>query len=150
MNRPPYLFERSYLTRYTFTSVGRKRIKKVVDFTDIGIENTFNLAFGDLRDDGMLDDRANSDNGDIVKVLATVIFILKDFTEDQLNAYGAFTGSTEDRMRLYTRILKSYYSIFSKEFRISAFIRTGDSYEEVAFDPKVTQDYAVFLIKRID
>jgi len=52
-------------------------------------------------------------------------------------------------MKLYTRILKSYYSIFNKEFKISGFIKVDDNFEEVQFDPKLTVNYTVFLIKRI-
>jgi hypothetical protein len=61
----------------------------------------------------------------------------------------AFTGSTEERMKLYNRILKSYYSTFNKEFKISGFIKAGDDFEEVQFDPKLIINYTVFLIKRI-
>jgi len=107
------------------------------------------LAFGDLMPDGSIDDKSNSNNGDIVRVLATVIGILKDFTSENPAAYVAFTGSTEERMKLYTRILKSYYSIFNKEFKISGFIKVDDNFEEVQFDPKLTVNYTVFLIKRI-
>jgi hypothetical protein len=150
MKHPPYLFEHPYITRYTFMSLGRKRIPKVVDFTDLGMDNIFNIAFGDMREDGTMDDRANSNNGDIVKVLSTVISILKDFTEKQPEVYVAFTGSTEDRMRLYGRILRSYYSVFSKDFKVSAFIRDAGNYKEVPFDPKTQQDCVVFLVKRIN
>ena len=150
MYQSSYLFERPHITRYTFISVGRRRIEKVVDFTDLGMNNIFSLAFGDLREDGTVDDRANSNNGDIVKVLATVISILKDFTQNHPEVCVAFVGSTEERMKMYTRILKSYFSVFSKNFFISAFVRNGESYDEVPFDPKANLDYVVFLVKKID
>jgi len=82
-------------------------------------------------------------------VLATVISILKDFTAKNPRAYIAFTGSTEDRMRLYARILKSYYPIFKKEFKISGFVETEKGYREVGFSPEQMQEYVVFLVKRI-
>lgn len=149
MSQTPYAYDHLSITRYTFTSVGRKRIEKVVDFTDFGVKNTFNLAFGDMLPDGSIDDMASSNNGDIVKVLATVISILKDFTSKNPKAHVVFTGSTDERMKLYTRIIKSYYSIFSKEFNVSGFIKDGDRYNEVQFDPKVPLEYVVFLIKKI-
>jgi hypothetical protein len=149
MYQAAYAYDHPDVTRYTFTSVGRKRIEKIVEFTELGYEKVFNLAFGDLMADGSVDDRSNSNNGDIVKVLATVISILKDFTSENPGAYVAFTGSTEERMKLYTRILKSYYSVFNKEFKISGFIKAGDDFKEVQFDPKSTLNYTVFLIKRI-
>jgi hypothetical protein len=149
MYQAAYSYDHPDVTRYTFTSVGRKRIEKIVEFTDVGYDNVFNLAFGDLMPDGSIDDKSNSNNGDIVRVLATVIGILKDFTSENPAAYVAFTGSTEELMKLYTRILKSYYSIFNKEFKISGFIKVDDNFEEVQFDPKLTVNYTVFLIKRI-
>jgi hypothetical protein len=150
MHHSAYTYDHNTVTRYTFTSVGRKRIEKVVEFTDIGIENTFNLAFGDLLPNGSIDDTAISNNGDIAKVLATVISILKDFTTKNPQAHVAFTGSTDERIKLYARILKSYYSIFSADFKILAFIISGDTYKEVKFEPDAKVDYAVFLVKRIN
>jgi hypothetical protein len=149
MAQTGYPYTTLSVTRYTFMSVGRKRIEKVVEFSDFGLKNTFNLAFGDLLPDGTIDDLANSNNGDIVKVLATVISILKDFTAKNPKAYIAFTGSTDERMKLYTRILKSYYPTFKKEFKISGFLKTEKGYSEIAFTPEQNIDYTVFLIKRI-
>jgi hypothetical protein len=148
MSQPGYTFQSTTKTRYTFISTGRKRIEKLVEFSDFGLKDIYNLAFGDLKSDGSLDDTANSNNGDIIKVLATVISILKDFTAKNPRAYIAFTGSTGERMKLYARIIKSYYSVFKKEFTISGFIKSGKGYREVNFDPTQPQDYEVFLIKR--
>jgi hypothetical protein len=122
----------------------------MVEFTNVGIENVYNLAFGDLLPNGAIDDSSNSNNGDIVKVLATVISILKDFTERNPMAYIVFTGSTEERIRLYRRILRSYYSTFNKDFKIMAYIQTDDTYTQVAFDPEIKADYEVFIVKRIN
>jgi uncharacterized protein DUF6934 len=149
MHKSAYVYDRNTMTRYTFTSTGRRRIEKGVEFTNVGIENTFNLAFGDLLPDGSIDDTANSNNGDIIKVLTTVINILKEFTEKNPKAYVAFTGSTPERTKLYGRILRSYYSTFSKYFKIKAYIRSGDTYTEFEFDPEEKVDYEVFLVKRI-
>ncbi|MBS1665146.1 MAG: hypothetical protein JST68_29135 [Bacteroidetes bacterium] len=147
MKQPPYLYEQLYLTRYTFVSEGQKRIRKVVDFSLFGIIDTYNLAFGDLLPDGSIDDEVNSNNGDIVRVLSTVVAILKDFTAANSRANIVFTGSTEGRMRLYTRILRTYYATFVKEFEIKAIVMQGDNYVEVEFDSR-GWGYAVFIIKR--
>ena len=149
MHFPPYLYNSESMTIYTFTSVGRRRIEKMVEFTNVGIENVYNLAFGDLLPDGIIDDTSNSNNGDIVKVLVTVISILKDFTEKNPKSYVAFTGSTDDRIKLYRRIIRSYYSTFSKDFKIMAYIGTEGTYTEVEFDPEIKADYEVFIVKRI-
>ncbi len=117
MNQHPYAFKRHHVTRYTFTSVGKKRIKKIVDFTMFGLKDTYNLAFGDLLPDGSIDDKANSNNGDIVKVLSTVVAILKEFTSTRPEANIVFTGSTDLRMKLYTRILRTYSCFMIKSSR---------------------------------
>jgi hypothetical protein len=149
MHLPPYLYDRASMTVYTFTSVGRRRIEKMVEFTNVGIGEVFNLAFGDRTPEGTIDDMSNSNNGDILKVLATVISILKDFTENNPKAYVFFTGSTDERTRLYKRILKSYYSMFSRDFKIRAYILSGDDYTEVEYDPEINADYQAFIVKKI-
>jgi hypothetical protein len=96
----------------------------VVDFTPSGIKNIVNIGFGDLMPDGSIDDKANSNNGDIVKVLATIVEILKHFTIQHPQAVIYFRGNTVERTKLYTRVLKTYYSVFSKEFKMIGIIGT--------------------------
>ncbi len=45
MTRTAYAYENPEVTRYAFISTGKKRIQKVVEFSDVGIKNTFNLGF---------------------------------------------------------------------------------------------------------
>ena len=149
MYQSSYVFECLNTKRYTFESVGHNKIRKVVEFTHVGMNDTFNLAFGDLREDGAVDDQIISNNGDIVKVLTTVINVLRDFIEKHPGAIVAFVGSTPERMRLYTRILRSYYSTFSKEFTISTVIQIEENYEEIPFDPAAPSNYIIFFVKRI-
>jgi hypothetical protein len=150
MYQTSYVYKRHYVSRYSFTSIGKKSIEKVVDFGDTGIKNTFNLAFGDLQPDGSVDDMINSNNGDIVKVLATVISILKEFIALHPKANVTFLGSTKERTKLYTRILKTYYSTFSAEFQVLAFVNTDKGIDQVEFDPSGSLEYVLFLIKKID
>jgi hypothetical protein len=150
MTHIPYSYKRPHSERYIFTSIGKKRIEKVVDFVPIGIKNVMNLGFGDLRPDGSVDDKANSNNGNIAKVLATVIDILKNFTTEYPQAEIFFTGSTVDRTKLYTRILRTYYTAFSKDFVISAIIGSENKNKRIPFDPKEDVEYLGFLIKRIN
>ena len=129
MNHTAYKYDIPVVNRYVFTSMGKKRIEKVVEFSGIGLKDTFNLGFGDVLPDGTIDDLANSNNGDIVKVLVTIIGIIKDFTNKNPRAHIIFTGSTKERTDLYSRILRSYYSSFIEEFSISGFVKVGDSYK---------------------
>lgn len=51
-----------------------------------------------------------------VKVMATVVEILKHFTNQHPGVEIYFEGSTRERTKLYDRILRTYYPIFCKEF----------------------------------
>lgn len=150
MTNIPYSYRRLHAQRYVFTSTGKKNIEKVVDFIPLGIRNILNLGFGDLLPDGSIDDKINSNNGDIVTVLATVIGILKDFTAEFPQSEIYFMGSTVERTRLYARILKTYYASFSKEFTITAIIYSDNDNQQVPFDPQSKMEYWGFLIKRIN
>jgi hypothetical protein len=108
-----------------------------------------NLGFGDLLPDGSIDDKIASNNGDIGKVLSTVIMILKHFTALHPDNIIIFSGSTAERTRLYARILKLYYAAFSKEFMIYGVIGNKQCSQRISFDPCAQIDYFAFLIKRI-
>ena len=65
MNKPKYLYRSEpFLKVYEFTSEGTKgSIRKIVQFTDTGTENVYNLAFGDRNPlTGEIDDRMVTDN----------------------------------------------------------------------------------------
>ena len=135
--------------QYIFISAGKRNIEKAVDFLPLGIGNLVNLGFGDLQPDGSIDDKVNSNNGDIVKVLTTVIEILKDFTSQYPQAEIYFEGSTEERTRLYRRILKTYYGAFAKDFEIAGILEEENEFSVVRYDPHGDHKYFAFLIKRI-
>ena len=149
MNHPPYLFTRVHSEWYTFTSQGKQRIEKGVSFTATDIAGLYNIGFGDVLTDGGIDDMATSNNGDIVKVMATVVQILRAFTAEFPAVKVIFVGSTEERTRLYRRILRTYYNNFSEEFIITGSILQGNAYVEIPFDPAATIEYHAFFIKRI-
>lgn len=149
MTQVSYPYQRRGSRRYGFISNGKKRIEKVVDFIPLKTRHRFNLGFGDLSPDGTIDDKVNSNNGDIVKVLATVVAILRNFTEQNPQAEIYFEGSTVERTVLYGRILKTYYTTFSKEFSIACILNDGNDFQMVPFDSSSDQKYLAFLIKRI-
>jgi len=150
MNRDSYSYSHETAHRFVFKSVGRVTIIKVVDFTPTSIKDLYNVSFGDLLPDGSLDDMADSNNGDIVMVLSTVVQIIRGFTVLQPSAKLMFSGSTEGRMKLYARILKVYLYDFQKEFVITAFLLYGDFVEEVPFVPQDVNRYEAYFIKRIN
>jgi hypothetical protein len=150
MTHIPYPYKRPAARRYVFISIGKKRIEKVVDFVPLKAKNIMNLGFGDLMADGSINYKANSNNGDIIKVLATVVDILRHFTTRHPEIVIFFTGSTTERTRLYTRILKTYYALFSKDFIVYGIKGTDDDNEIIQFDPHSNIEYLAFLIKRIN
>ena len=68
-------------------------------------ENVYNFGFGDVNDDGQIDDLAVTDNKDTYAVFATLIQILFDFFKTHENKYVYFIGSTQSRTRMYQIIL---------------------------------------------
>jgi len=96
MSYAPYSFEQVQPTRYIFFSLGKHRIEKVADFIPLKTKNIVNLGFGDLLPDGSVDDRVSSNNGDIRKVLSTVIHILNHFTTMHPELHVFFSGSTDE------------------------------------------------------
>jgi hypothetical protein len=149
MKENVYPYDYAKASSYTFVSIGKKRIIKQVVFTHTGVRNIMNMGFGDVLPDGSIDDKANSNNGDIVRVLATTVQILIDFTSKFPDTEIFITGSTYERTALYTRILRTYYNLFSKEFKINALIKEGENFAELPFEPKATVKFYGFLIKKI-
>jgi hypothetical protein len=96
MKQNSYSYKRLDHERYTFISTGRNKIIKAVDFSPTNVKNLYNLGFGDLLPDGSLDDHVNSNNGDILKVLTTVVQIMKDFTAQFPEIKILFLGSTKE------------------------------------------------------
>lgn len=91
-----------------------------------------------------MDDTIISNNGDIIKVLATVIHILKEFTSTHSGIKIVFTGSTDERTQLYKRILKTNLSEFNKDFVISGLIRVDTGYKEINSNPENEIEYLAF------
>jgi hypothetical protein len=122
---------------------------KVVGFTSTNDENIFNLWFGDLLADESIDDMAISNNGDMVKVLATVIQIAREFIFNKApKTKIIFIGSTNQRMILYQRILKRNYTELVLEFVITVGVVHKGFYEERTFGEIDNAEYLAFLIKR--
>lgn len=150
MKKTPYLYRQQGFERFVFSSMGKANIIKLVEFSTTSTPEVYNLSFGDLLPDGNVDDKVNSNNGDIRMVLVTIVQIIIDFTAQHPGAKIFFTGSTQERTNLYARILKMYYPEFSKEFSITALIRVGRINKEVDFNPNLDLRYLAFFVKRIN
>jgi hypothetical protein len=66
MMQVSYPYKRLQSWRYGFVSDGKRKIQKIVDFIPIDKRNIVSLGFEDLLPDGSVDDKANSNNGDII------------------------------------------------------------------------------------
>ena len=98
MKKSPYKVDKNAIAEYQFISEGPKgEIRKVVQIEPLQGENLYNIGFGDLTPDGHVDDKVESNNEDLVKVLATVIYIIQDFLTEKPDAKLFFTGSTSQR-----------------------------------------------------
>jgi hypothetical protein len=134
MNKTPYPFTR-VRNKYLFTSHGNTSIVKRVEFTSMGLPDIYNVGFGDVLPDGTIDDESKSNNGDMFKVLVTVVHIIKDFLNKYPKRKIFFTGSTQSRTSLYNRILRMYHIELGASYIITMLVRKRHHTTEIIFDP---------------
>ena len=124
MNQPHYAFTHASKKKtFSFYSLGRQgKIKKVVQFKLIEDE-VYNLGFGDYSVKlKSLDDKVVTDNGDMEKVLATVIAITEHFFNGHPNARIFLTGSNTARTRLYQIIINIHFEALIQDYEIFGFL----------------------------
>jgi len=147
MNKPKYLYKSErFLTVFEFISEGPKgQIKKMVQYTDTGTENVFNLAFGDYDEEtNSINDISITNNGDSTKVLATVASTVYAFTEKHPNAWIFATGSTVVRTRLYRMGITNNIEEIIVDFDVYGLTIDTNIWEEFI----VGEDYEAFLITK--
>ncbi len=132
---------------YKFTSNGPKgEIQKVVQFIATSDPSIYNLAFGDLLQDGGVDDHIRNDNNDRNKILATVAATVYEFTARYPDKHVFFTGSTPERTRLYRMAITINLKELKESFEIYG-INTAGGADLV--EPFLKgEEYQGFLIKR--
>jgi hypothetical protein len=134
----------SGVTVYDFISIGPKgHIKKVVEFNETAEKGVYFLAFGNITEDGSLDDFTTNNNSDRNKILATIVDIVIDFTSRFPDCYIYFSGSTKVRTRLSRMAIAVNYEELSKIFKIWGINDEGEPEIFV-----LNQHYHGFLIKR--
>ncbi|MCF0042654.1 DUF6934 family protein [Dyadobacter fanqingshengii] len=120
MNQPHYAFKHaSKKNTFSFVSIGKRgQIKKVVQFRLIE-DNVYNLGFGDYSEElKTLDDMVVTNNGDMEKVLATIIAIIEHFFTGNPDVHIFLTGSTPSRTRLYQIVINSHHDDLASHFEI--------------------------------
>lgn len=141
MNLPYYTYEKEKgHWGFYFKSIGPKTLIKKVEFQRLRSVDFYNLALGDVDERGEMDVYSVSDNGDMHKVLATVIQIVTVFLEANPDAIVVVQGSTKERTRLYQIVIGRELQRFNERFLIAGY--NGAAFE--AFQQGTT--YTAFAI----
>lgn len=126
-----------------FVSVGKNGpIHKRITFTETEYENVYNLTFGDVDENGEINDFSVSNNGDRNKILATVVKVVVDYTKLYPTRWILISGSTKGRTRLYRMVAGINLEELSETFDIYAFVN-----EELVLFSK-NMEINAFVIKR--
>lgn len=147
MNRPKYLYKSEEEYRiYSFYSEGVNGIvKKMVVFSYTGENNIYNLGFGDYNPETKsIDDETITNNGDSLKVLATVASTVYAFTEKHPYALVFATGSNNVRTRLYRMGITSSLEEIKDDFEVYGLRVDNNVWEEFISG----EDYEAFIVKR--
>lgn len=143
MHYPSYPFQQTEdTTQFFFESIGSKGvIQKTVAITATGIDNIYNLGLGDYNPEtNEVDDLSVSDNGDTVKILATIFKIVHLYLNRYPERQLVFAGNTSSRNRLYRMAINKEIQELSHFFSLLGY--WNDTWEH--FDPK--HHYDLFLI----
>lgn len=143
---PHYLLQHAedWLTMEFVSSGPRGDITKIIQFQRLPtLEPIYNLAFGDKNPEtGIPDDKTVTDNGDTLRVLASVALGAYLFTEQFPDVYLYVEGSTRARTRLYRRSIASHAATIFRQFRVYGLIE--DNWEPFSPD----QEFTAFLFQR--
>lgn len=146
MNKPKYLYKSEDLLLYfEFISEGPNgSIKKIIEYTETSTKNVFNLGFGDFDEETKdINDLSITNNGDSLKVLATVASTVYAFTHKYPQSWIVATGSTAVRTRLYRMGITNNLAEISEDFKIYGYSENGIWVEFVA-----GEDYEAFLLTK--
>jgi hypothetical protein len=130
---------------YEFLSEGPKGlIKKMVEYSETATENVYNLGFGDFEEKtGGINDLSVTNNGDSLKVLATVASTVYAFTEKYPKAWILATGSTAVRTRLYRMGITNNLEEIKEDFIVLGYTK-DEQWEEFV----IGEDYEAFLLTK--
>ncbi len=106
MDKPFYNFTiANEALRFEFMSIGNTIIQKIVLYEHTDLDNMYNLTLSDVLFNRSTAANVVSNNGDLPKVLATVVQTLFLFFEKYPLAVVAFAGNTPSRNRLYRIVI---------------------------------------------
>lgn len=135
---------------YSFESVGKRTLKKVVTFLEIG-PNFYNVALQTEENGKLLADTELSDNGDVRKVLRTTAAIIDYFSSKSRTAKLMIRGSEDKRQRIYQELLvrdieaRKMYKVFGLQE-----VEQPDGTVQTVWVPlKRGETYLAFLVFRV-
>ena len=106
---------------YVFQSEGQNgKIIKIVVFSPVG-KKLWNLGFGDLQNDGDIDDSIVSNNEDLIKVISTVAVITYEFSDMYPSRQIRIVPVDEKRKKLYNHVFRRNYALINANFTIVGF-----------------------------
>lgn len=127
MTHPFYQFSSSTEAfRFEFVSTGQRIIHKVIVYQQLPLPNTYNLALGDVDEQGKVDYEVTSDNGDRNLILATVVQTMIAFFGQHPETFVVIAGSTPSRTRLYQVVIARELAEIQKRFNVVGVTETGD------------------------
>ena len=139
--------------RYSFISKGESEITKVIAYQKLsyaidiptkGSLTAYNLAFGDkIGDTQEIDDKADSNNGDMRMAFNTVLYTIPTFFSIYSDTCVVVQGSDERRKRAYSNFVTRNYETLIRDYMFfgvtgtifTPFIK-GTVYDQVVFLPK--------------
>lgn len=114
---------------YIFLSQGKQVIPKLIAFTPIerGGVKYFNWGFGDLVIDKStgeyrMDDKVESNNGDVKTVFYTVVSTLADFFDYHPAATVYVSGSNRQRLAVYRRLISRHWPDIEPLYEVKGFL----------------------------
>jgi hypothetical protein len=149
MNLARYPFEK-YTEKYyyDFFSMGPQgTVRKLVCFelADTTTFQTFNLAFGDARENSdEIDDLVVTNNNDSLKVLLTVAIIALEFLRFRPRAWIHVQGNTAVRNRLYRVWIGKFWNEIDQYFTVMG---QRNGYWQ-PFEKEIMFDRFMFICKK--
>lgn len=152
MNSPKYeLSANADFTVFEFVSNGKNGIiHKAIKYSKTLNNDVYNLGFGDIifSDETTIeiDDTNLSNNGDLEKVIATIVYSAYIFMQHHPEAYILFGSSDTAKLRLYRMFLSRNLTEISKNFLVFGAVHKNGQLVNVPFDS--SEDVEGYFVKR--
>jgi hypothetical protein len=128
--------------RFEYVSIGSTIIQKAIVFYELDVPFLYSLVLADIEKDGTLSVENRSNNGDMIKNLATVYRTIEQFLNGNPRALIAFKGNTAPKTRLYQIAISKYLDRFLERYLIWG-VRCDNGKHEPF---KINHSYKAFFV----